>query len=136
MQGVALTDIPASRMYRQVVPDEASIDLPALLVTIEGESISVEPFDSEKDEVVYPVRLWACDRADVRGEPPGDKWTGWQDTIVDAFRGGRLLGVPQVYDVEVRPGLAVDERLPAYQWMQSLVAVRCKALKARAPVTA
>jgi hypothetical protein len=136
---VAFDGLPPGRVYVQTVLDEASLPggLPAVVVTREGEAEEYEPWDSDWDEVVYPVRVWVVLRADVSGVGE-DRWSRWREQAFDAFRSGRLGGVPEAWDVGLMsppPAPAVDQDLPAYQWLRSLLVVRPRVLRARAPVT-
>lgn len=124
----------ASRIYKQKLPDVATIELPAILVTLEGCSEQVDLLDTGTDETTYPVAVHILDRQDRRDQAGQARWTGWRETLSTAWRARGLDGVPEVWRMDVRTMSVLDAQRsagPAYQFATGSFLVRCRCLTGR-----
>lgn len=135
---------PASRVYNETIlgQSQTNIEFPCYVASIEGESERVGgPRTTHKRHMEYPVRVFLLDKdADL----PADQatYTRSRQTAMTAFDQrprsttagatlGRVLGTTDVYDCEVVPKVAFDEKLPQYQFVVSGFVVWCKVFVAR-----
>lgn len=124
----------ATRVYKQKLPDVAGIELPAILVTLEGCSEDVALFDTSYDETTLPVAVHILDRQAMRDQTDQDQWTHWREVISWAFRARVLPGVSEVWRMDVRAMPVLDAQAAlgnAYQFAKGSLTVRCRCLTAR-----
>jgi hypothetical protein len=73
------------RVLSQLLEQEAGHDLPAVLVTTEGEPIPAGRFTTGSRLVDYPVRVKFADRQAAPGGERLPRWAAWNDAVLDAF---------------------------------------------------
>jgi hypothetical protein len=131
VESLGLEGIPAARVYRQMLPDASSVDLPAVLVTLEGCQEEVALWDTVRNMVIYPVAVHLAHRLGPDQHGAVGQWLGWRQPLVNGFSGTRLAGVAENYQCEVAPQPVLLERPGAYQWAEGPLQVRCLCLVTR-----
>ena len=119
------------------VPDETSIEVPCIQVTLEeGQEEDGETTTFLYDDVVYPVNVFLVDRASIMQHERSAEWLGWRRAVARHLRDLLTLpGVPECWDVRVKYLKALSGSLKdgAYQWQAGGLVVRayCNEAKER-----
>lgn len=131
LQGLTLAGLDPANVYDQTVPNDQLITLPAIILSIEGESETTPGTTTNKDDIGYPIRLWLCDRNDASTDEKRPRWLLWRQQIHRALRNQRLAGITEVMTVRVTPLTVIDPRIPALQYMVSGLRLTCLARETR-----
>ena len=114
-----------SKVYVQTLPDENALSFPCVVVTVEGETEELTDAYFGGDEIMFPVRVLVCDRADTDYQSRRPLYLSWRRQIAQHLQ--RLMSLPRVpecFDVQVTPQLAIDPKLPQYQYLVSGLRVK------------
>lgn len=133
--------IAAAQCYLQMVPDQKSITLPCLDVTVDGLQEEEGDGNFEEAEVIYPVNALILDRNSDDYQTPLPNYLAWRRRWMKALRDwpagiapAVLATLPEVAMVEVRGNLVIDPQLPKYQWVVSGFTARFTTFEARQKV--
>lgn len=131
-------DLPADadeRVHRMKLEDEASLQFPCVLVTLDGCTPSYAPVTTEQDEKTYPVAVIALDRRDRRDQGDLPDWLQSLETQAGALFFQLLAEVPEMWHSEVRSMPAIEARKaagPGYQQQAGGFWLDCKCITPRA----
>jgi len=124
--------ITPDRVYLQSAPTAKNIMYPCVLIASEDEQEGFEGGTNLRDDIVYPLRVFIVDRADITYEKMLPTYLQWRETIMSAFRFGRLGQVPTVWKCVPQPLLVINEGvLEKYQNVVSGMVLRFYSREAR-----
>ncbi len=121
-------------IINETVMDETNIEMPCVIVSIDGEQEEMLGGTTLTKHKKYPVRVFVLSRDN---EFPNDeeKLLGWRERMIaavdnparDTTSGLILPGCPEVCNTEVLPKVIFDERLPQYKYVVSGFVVKAEA---------
>lgn len=118
-------EMRGQKVYLQVLPDEASIVLPCMLLTL-GPSVAETEvgYTDQRDKVGYPVRLWLVARQAVVGNvAPIEQILGWRRQVMRAFSRW-VPDIPGISHCMIEPGSMLDPEEPKYEYLVSQMTLR------------
>src|SRR5262249_35292892 len=106
IQGLTLAGLPSDQVY-VTWDDEAAeqqITLPAVVLSIVGQSEEEEPFSTEQAGVVYPVKITLRNRVSAAYQAAISQTLLWRQQIMRALRqhGDDFDPIPETWKTEVR----------------------------------
>lgn len=132
IQTLVLPNLDPSRVVDQILPTDANLMYPAVLITIEGEAEEEDLTMTSTDDILYPVRVWICDRSDSMSVEKRSRYLLWRQRIHRALRHRRLLpSVTEVIDVRTRLMPVVDFKVQEFQVVTMGLVVLCRSREPR-----
>ncbi len=126
-----------ANVYRQMLPEQLNIQLPAVLVTSFGEE-SRPSENGESFETVgtaFPIRVMILDAAGPYPQAREGDYLAWNHTLRLKFEDpgipAQLADCPELWWIEVAKITQIDPRLPESQWFQAGVLLTCHVSEAR-----
>ncbi len=121
---------PVNGILDGLVPIDQFQGFPALMISVEGESESIQGGVNSADDFGFPVRIAIVDQMDMvtmrDGSARRPKYTKWREQLCRAFEKQRLGGVPNIFDSAVSPGPIVDPRMAQLAYFVSGLTCRFK----------
>lgn len=105
-------------VYKRQLPATSSMLYPSLLIAMDTQGETVQEYQSDEDEYVYPLAVHIFDR---RPADDGSKfwtWLAWRAGIKSVFRRVRFANVAGNWLIDTRPMTIPEAKRtagPAYQ---------------------
>jgi hypothetical protein len=107
-------------VYEMALDGESVVELPCVMLSLEGQAEQVLGGTNGQDDIGYPVVCLILDVQGMRDDAAlRDKRRLWRQQIRRAFISQRLAGVTEVMVCNVTPQLIVDPQVPKYEFIVS-----------------
>ena len=110
-------------VYKQWESEGLNIQLPAVIVTMQGMTEEEGDSSFEEDYVTYPLLVIIVDHARPAFQAANDVYQRWRHDIMRTLRGlvayPLFPNVPELHDVRMRPLPVADDRIPFRQYART-----------------
>jgi hypothetical protein len=110
LMALTMTGTPNARVYAKESGDWKATQYPCLVLSKAGYTETQPGMTTGKDDIGYAVCVEARDAAPIDWERLGPRYTLWRQQMERALRHQRLSGVPEVIEVSIEPGPALEKR--------------------------
>ena len=115
---------PFANVYEQILPDEANVVFPCVILTVDGMQETESIVVNNRDDIGRPVKVMIADRADWRESANLPLYEKWREAAERCFRQQQLPGVIESVKCLIEPYVIIDPNARHYQHMVTGFVVR------------
>ncbi len=134
-------DLEAGQVWDQIEENMDVVQMPAILITVEGLKPEFEAISEDQDAVTRRVLIAIVDRSDLKFTPPRPQYLQWNESLLRIFRLGPQQGnrvdlqvqeaVPEATASWLEPNPVIDPTSKVYQLMKTGFVIRYRCLERR-----
>lgn len=132
--------LTAAQVWDQIQQNVDPVQMPAVLITVEGLKSAYEAISEDQDAVTRPVLICVVDRNDPKYVGPRAKYLQWNESLIRIFRLGVQQGsilhqvqesVPEATACWLDPNPVIEPTGKLYQFFKTGFALRYRCLEPR-----